>query len=70
MSAKPIKIKTPYGAKNWPYVKRVFDTHQDLIDALQHLCEVERDQDPESRNVHDQTRQQYEKLILKAEGKA
>lgn len=29
---KDIKIKTPYGDKNWLFVKRVFDTHQELLD--------------------------------------
>lgn len=28
---KEIKIKTPYGEKNWSYVKRVFDTHDELL---------------------------------------
>lgn len=30
---KEIRIKTPYGEKNWSYVKRVFDSHQDLLDS-------------------------------------
>lgn len=48
------------------------DTHKaapELRQALTEMCRIERDQDPEYRNVHDSQRKQYEKLIRKAGGK-
>ena len=33
MKTKEIKIKTPYGDKNWSFVKRCFDSHNDLLEA-------------------------------------
>lgn len=29
-----VKIKTPYGVKNWPFIKRLFDNHVPAISAL------------------------------------
>lgn len=48
------------------------DTHKagpDLLAALIEMCQIERAQDPESRNVHDAQRKRYEALIRKAGGK-
>lgn len=39
MNLNPIKakkIKTPYGDKNWSFVKRVFDTHEEMLAQLRH----------------------------------
>ena len=32
-----VKIKTPCGEKNWSFVKRVFDAHQPMLEALENL---------------------------------
>lgn len=31
---KESRISTPYGYKNWTFIKRVLDTHGDLVDEL------------------------------------
>lgn len=30
---KNIKIKTPYGDKNWSFIKTCLDSHNDLLEA-------------------------------------
>jgi len=41
----------------------------ELLAALIEMCQIERDQDPESRNIHDAQRRQYEAIIRRAGGK-
>lgn len=31
--ANELKIETPYGQKNWSFVKQVFDSHNELVEA-------------------------------------
>ena len=33
METLEIKIKTPYGDKNWSFVKKCFDNHERLLEA-------------------------------------
>lgn len=41
-----------------------------LLAALRELVEIEWAQDPESRNVHDETLEAYDAIIREAEGRA
>lgn len=34
-----IKIKTPYGEKNWSFVKRLFDSHVGNVEAMKSAVE-------------------------------
>lgn len=65
---KEIKIKTPYGVKNWSFVKRVFDTHDALVFALETVVDRESSLDGESRNYHDNRISEWRKLAIKARG--
>jgi len=37
---KELKIKTPYGDKNWSFVKKVFDHHEDLVELVDVFVEL------------------------------
>ena len=49
---KEIKIKTPYGNKNWSFVKRCFDSHNNLLEACELALNILYDnmEDMEEKN--------------------
>ena len=42
MKKKSQNKNASYGDKNWTFVRRVFDTHQDLLDALRIALDMAR----------------------------
>lgn len=65
MAEKEIKIKTPYGVKNWSFVKRCFDAHGPLLEAVKYATALLK-----SSGRYDQVHTEpLERAIKLAEGK-
>jgi hypothetical protein len=55
-------------AKNAAFIVKAVNSHEELLEALKEIVQIELDQDPESRNVQDEALAQYQSIIAKAEG--
>jgi hypothetical protein len=70
---KEIKIKTPCGSKNWSFVKKCIENHDELVEALKHahnslrtFRNVPKDEQ-EWTSIDDDTIKTIEQALAKAE---
>lgn len=72
---KDIKIKTPYGDKNWSFIKKMFDNYNDLLEVCKKTLNILYDNMEDMKEVDgkiEQTRtlfKEIQNIIKKAEGK-
>jgi hypothetical protein len=56
-------IQTPYGVKNWSFVKRVLDTHDELVSFIEACADCE-----DVDSLHDFFINHFEDVIARAKG--